>query len=90
MAEDQLPSRPVRLPLALAGSLETLERGMAGVDEPSLGVSVGRQWEPGKGAGQRLCMEAWKGGAHLSPLGPVAFSQCLQAKRGMFWGKRVG
>lgn len=74
MAEDQQPSHPVHLPLALVRSLEILEQGKYVVDKPSLGLSVGRQWEPGKGVGHRLRLEAWKGGAHLSQLGPAASS----------------
>lgn len=61
MAEDQQPSHPVHLLLALVHSLETLERGRYVVDKPSLGLSVGRQWEPGKGVGHKqLHLEAWK------------------------------
>lgn len=39
VAENQQPGHPACLPLALAGSLETLERDRSGVDKPSLGVS---------------------------------------------------
>lgn len=90
MAEDQWLSAPACLQRALAGCLETLERGRSGAEEPALGLSVGKQWEPGRGAAQRLCLEAWKGGACLSGLGPVACSWGLLAECGMFWGKRVG
>lgn len=91
MAEDKLPSHPVVLPLSLAGSPETLERGRSGVDEPRPGLSAGRQWEPGRGAGQRLCMEAWRGEACLSHLSPVACSWCLwpsmECSGGSGWGR---
>ena len=89
-AEDKRSSFPGCLPPALASSLEKLESGGPGVDESTLGLCVGRQWGPDKGAGQRSRAEARKGGsAHLSQLVPVASSWCFLAERGMFWRKWV-
>ena len=56
MAEGKQPSSPGCLLLFLAGSLEKLGRGRSRVDKTRLGLCVGRQWEPGRCAGQ-LCTE---------------------------------
>lgn len=61
------------------------------MDEPSRGVSGEAVGATGSQAGQRLCMEAWNGGAHLTQLGPAVSSWCLLAKLecsgGSGWGR---
>lgn len=88
MAKDELPSYP-----AFPAGSGPQPRG---IGERQVWVggakpwSLGRQWEPSRGAGQRLCTETWKETLSL-PHGPSGLLLgCLLAECGMFWGTGWG